>query len=171
MQGTVQDFLNRFGSGQTVDDRDASQYYDRFASQDPRDADFDCDTMYNCASEYLGKVPDNEFQNAAQRAYEQAPPQQRQGLIGSLLGSLQGRGTNVGGLAGMLGLGSTDPQRMNASDYARLANYTRREHPEAMRQTVREQPGIMKALGNPFVAGTLAVVAAKMMNKRRPAFA
>jgi hypothetical protein len=32
-------------------------------------------------------------------------------------------------IAGKLGLGTTDPSRMNADDAARLMNYARTEHP------------------------------------------
>jgi hypothetical protein len=168
MQGNVNDFLQRFGGGQqTVDDRQAEQYFDRFASREDRDRDFDNDTMYDGATEYLGQLPDDRFERAAYTAYEQAPPQQRQNLLGTLLGAMQGQGRNPNRLAAMLGLKNTDPQQMSAAEYARLANYARREHPQALRETVRQEPGFMKALGNPVVAGALAVVAAKMLQRQR----
>jgi hypothetical protein len=55
---------------------------------------------------------------------------------------------------------------MGADDYARLANYARREHPEAMQETVRQQPALLKAMGNPIVLGALGMVAAKLLHKR-----
>jgi hypothetical protein len=166
MPGTVDDFLQRFGSRGTIDDREADQYFDRFASTDQNDRDFDNDTMYEGATEYLGKLPDNDFQQAAQGAFSRAEPSSKQSLLQGLLGGLQGRGVDLGSLGRLLGLHSTDPQGMDANDYARLANYARKEHPEVLREQVREKPWFMKALGNPVVMGALTVAAAKMLNNR-----
>jgi hypothetical protein len=163
MPGTVDDFVRRFSGQTTMDDRDATQYYDRFASTDPNDRDFDNDTMYQGTTEYLGQLPPQEFQQAATNAFSQAPPQQRQGLLGGLLGALQGRGVD----ARSLGLGSMNPQQMGAADYARMADYARRNHPEVMQQQVRERPWLVKAMGNPILMGALGVVASRMIRKRR----
>jgi hypothetical protein len=92
MPGTVDDFMNRFGGGGTIDDRDAQQYHDRFVSTHPNDRDFDNQTYNQSATEYLGKLPDDQFQEAARNAYSQAPPQERQGLLGGLLSALGGGG-------------------------------------------------------------------------------
>lgn len=73
MPGTVDDFMNRFGGGGTIDDRDAQQYHDRFVSTHPNDRDFDNQTYNQSATEYLGKLPDDQFQEAASNAYSQAP--------------------------------------------------------------------------------------------------
>lgn len=166
MPGTVNDFIQRFGGPATMDDRDASQYYDRFASNDPNDRDFDNDTMYQGTTEYLGQLPPEQFQHAATNAFSQAPQQQRQGLLGGLLGALQGRGVNMGSLQSQLGLGSLNPNQMGAHDYAQLADYTRRNHPEVMQRQVREQPWLVKAMGNPILMGALGVVASRMMRRR-----
>ena len=171
MPGTVDDFMSRFGGSNTTSDQDAahqqdaSHYYDRFASQHPDDQSFDSSHLHQGATEYLGKLPDDQFQQASQNAYTQASPQQQQGLLGTVLGGLQGKGVGLGSLAGMLGLGSNDPQQMSADDYAKVANYTRREHPEVMQQAVQQQPWLVKAMGNPIVMGALGLVAAKLMQK------
>ena len=166
MPGTVDDFVQRFGGAGTMDDREATQYYDRFASTDPNDRDFDNDTMYQGTTEYLGQLPPDQFQRAASNAFTQAPPQQRQGLLGGLLGALQGRGVNTNSLQSQLGLGSADPQRMGPNDYARIADYARTQHPDVMRRQVSEQPWMVKAMGNPIVMGALGVVASRMLKKR-----
>lgn len=165
MPGTVDDFMKRFGGNDAVNDQDASQYFDRFASNHENDRDFDNGELHQGASEYLGKLPDDQFQQAAQSAFSQAAPAQQQGLLGGMLGGLQGRGVDLGSLAGMLGLGSANPQQMSAEDYARVANYTRREHPEVMQQTVAKQPWFIKAMGNPIVMGALGMIASRMMRK------
>ena len=63
-------------------------------------------------------------------------------------------------------MNQTDPQKMAPEDYARLANYTRHEHPEAMQQVVADKPWYLKALGNPVVLGALGMIAAKWLRGR-----
>lgn len=159
--------MQRFGGGGTMDDQQAAQLHDQFVSSDPQHAQFDAQTYHEGATEYLGKLPDDQFHQAASTAFAQAAPEQQQGLVGSLLGALQGRGVGLGALGSMLGLSSTDPQNMGADDYAKVANYARREQPEAMRQAVAEKPFLLKAMGNPVVMGVLGMVAAKMLRGRR----
>jgi len=83
-----------------------------------------------------------------------------------MLGGLAGGG-GLGGIAKMLGLGSTDPKNMSEDDAAKLMNYARKENPEALRQAVQEKPWFVKALGNPIVMGALTMAAAKMLSNRR----
>jgi hypothetical protein len=163
---TVNDFINRFGGGGTMDDREAASFLDRFASTNDDDREFDNDALYEGATEHLGKLPDDQFRQSAESAYEHAPPQARSGLVQTLLGALQGRGFDLGSLAPQLGLGSSDPNRMSGSDFARLADYTRRNHPDAIRQTVQQQPWLLKAMGNPVLMGALGMVASHLIRKR-----
>ncbi len=170
MPETVDDFMRRFGGNQTIDDREAAQYHDRFTSTHPDDSAFDNQTYHQSATEYLGKLPDDEFQQGARTAIAQAPPQERQSMLGGLLGALGGGGGGGGGLGGiasMLGLGSTDPKKMSEEDAARVMNYARRERPEALQKVVEEKPWFVKAMGNPIVLGALTVAAAKMLQNQR----
>jgi hypothetical protein len=166
MPGTVDDFMRRFGGSSSIDDREAEQYYDRFASTHPDDREFDNETMYRGATEYLGQLPDDQFQQAAHTAFTQAPPPQQQGLLGSLLGALQGRGVELDGLQRQLGLPSLNPQQLGPDEYGRLVNYARRQHPDVMEAQVREQPWFLKAMGNPIVMGALGMIAAKLIGRR-----
>ena len=156
--------MNRFGSGGTIDDTEAQQLHDRFVSTNPADRAFDNQTYHQAATEYLGKLPDDQFQDAARSAYNQAAPQERQGLLGGLLGAL---GASQGDIASKLGLASSDPSRMSAEDAARLMNYARTEHPEALKKTVEEKPWFVKAMGNPVIMGALAIAAAKLLGGQR----
>lgn len=181
MPDTVDDFLQRFGAGGTVDDEQAARFHDRFVSTRPEDNQFDNRAYHEGAVEYLGKLPDNEFHETARNAVAQVAPEQRQDLVGSLLGALTGAATGspaggsgaagaMGGLAGiasMLGLGSTDPKQMSADDTARVMNYARKEQPEVLRQTVEEKPWFVKAMGNPVVMGALTMAAAKLLTDQR----
>ena len=172
MPDTVDDFMKRFGSGGTADDRQAATYHDRFVSTKPEDSQFDNRAYHEGATEYLGKLPDNDFQDAARNAIAQAPPQEREGLLGGLLGALGGAGIAGGGgglgqIASMLGLGSTDPNRMSEEDAAKVMNYARKERPEVLQQTVAEKPWFVKAMGNPVVVGALTMAAAKLLSNQR----
>jgi hypothetical protein len=183
MPDTVDDFMRRFASGGTVDDVDASRFHDRFVSTHPDDAQFSNQAYHEGAVQYLGQLPDDRFHEAARNAVAQAPPEERAGLLDGLLSALGGAiggtrtsATNAGPLAGagglagianMLGLGSTDPNKMSEDDAARVMNYARKEHPELMRQTVEEKPWFVKAMGNPVVMGALTVAAAKLLSNQR----
>ena len=103
MPGTVDDFMSRFGGGGTIDDKEAQQYHDRFVSTNAGDRDFDNQTYHQSATEYLGKLPDDKFQEVARNVYSQAAPQERQGLLGGLLNALGGGG--AGDVAKKVGLG------------------------------------------------------------------
>ena len=166
MPGTVDDFIKNFSGPGTMDDSQASHYFDRFASTRPEDSEFDQGTMAQGATEYLGQLPDSQFHSAAQNAFNQVPAPQRQGMLSSLLGALQGRGVDTGSLGSRLGLQSLNPAQMGAGDYARLANFTRQNHPDLMTDHVQSQPGILKAMGNPIVMGALGVVASRMLRRR-----
>ena len=166
MAGTLSDFISEFtGSGAAAaTEQAAAQYMSKFASTHPADQAFDNSAMHQGATEYLGKLPPEQFQQASQNAFAQANPSQQQSLLGSLLNGLQGQGVGLGSLAGMLGLGSSNPQQMNANDFSRVADYVRTQHPEIMQQTVAQHPWLMQALGNPIVTGALGLIAAKMVS-------
>ena len=172
MPGTVDDFMQRFGGGGPMDESQAAQYHDRFASDQPNDREFDNNTYHQAATQYLGKLPDDEFHQTAQNAVRQMPQEQRAGLLGTLMGALGGvsGGGGMGGLSGlgsMLGLGSTDPNQMSADDAAKVMNYARKEQPGALQQTVAEKPWFIKALGNPVVMGAVTMAAAKLLSNQR----
>lgn len=178
MAGSLNDFLNLFGGEQEAHGGrtpvvgilekapDMAHYVDRFASNDPQDAQFENSQLYQGAADFLGQMSDEQFLGAAINAFNRADDVQRQGLAGGLLGALRGRGLDLGVAASMLGLNSTDPRRMGADDYARWANFARTQHPAVMQDVVRQQPWFLKALGNPVVASVLGTVAARMLNGR-----
>ena len=166
MINTIDDFMKRFGSQGTVDDEEAVQLHDLFVSTRPEHSQFDNRTYQHAASEYLGKLPDDQFRDAARNAVAQVPQQERQDLLGALLGAMQGGGAgagSLGGIARMLGLSSTDPNKMTQDDATRVIDYARKENPDALRQTVQEKPWFVKAMGNPVVMGALTLAAAKLL--------
>jgi hypothetical protein len=166
MPATVDDFIKNFSGPGALDDQQASQYFDRFTSTRPEDREFDNQALHQGATEYLGQLPQDQFHQAAQNAFQQAQPTQRQGLLSGLVGALTGRGMDIGSLGSQLGLSSTNPQQMGATDYARLANFARVNHPDIMQNHVQSQPWLVKAMGNPVVMGALGVVASRMLRRR-----
>jgi hypothetical protein len=168
MPETVDDFMKRFGGGGTVDEEEAAKFHDRFVSTKPEDSQFNNRAYHQGAVEYLGKLPDDQFHNAARNAVAQAPPEERHDLLSGILGALGGGGGGgLGQIAGMLGLGSTDPNKMSEDDAARVMDYARKERPEVLQQTVAEKPWFVKAMGNPVVMGALTMAAAKLLSSRR----
>ena len=167
MPGTVDDFMQRFGGGGTIDESQAAQYHDRFVSTHPDDRNFDNNTYHQAATQYLGKLPDEQFHDVARNAVTQAPPQERSDLLGTLVSAIGGGQGGLGNIASMLGLGSTDPNRMSADDAAKLMNYARKEQPAALQQTVAQKPWLVKAMGNPVVIGALTMAAAKLLSGQR----
>ncbi len=75
-------------------------------------------------------------------------------------------GLDASSLGEKVGLSSTDPQQMGAQDIGRLAGYAQQNAPGALQQTAREQPFLLKALGNPLVQGAIAVMAARYLANR-----
>ena len=169
MPGTVDDFMQRFGGAGTMDESEAAQYHDRFVSNHANDREFDNNTYHEAATQYLGKLPDDQFRQAAGNAVAQMPQQQRAGLLNTLIGALGGAGAagGIGGLVNMLGLGTSDPNQMSADDAAKLMNYARKEQPQVLQQTVAEKPWFVKAMGNPVVIGALTMAAAKLLSRQR----
>jgi len=176
MANGIDDFLKMFSSGATPDAAQAAEFQKRFVSTKPEDSQFDNGAYHDAVAEHLQKLPDDQFHDVAKNAIAQAPPQERQDMLSSLLGALGG-GSALGGLAGgqsglgglakMLGLGSTDPSQMSNDDAAKVMNYARNEHPELVRQTVAEKPWFVKALGNPIVMGALTTAAMSLLSRRR----
>jgi hypothetical protein len=158
----ISDFIKSLSGSGSIDPQQAAQFADRFISNRPEDQDFNNQDFHQGASEYLGQMPADQFHQAAQNAFNNAAPAQRQGLVSNLLGSLAGRAGGVGPLASQLGLQSTDPRQMGAADYSRLANYARTEHPDVLQDHVQSQPWLVKAMGHPVLMGALGLVAAKM---------
>lgn len=169
MPGTVDDFMQRFGGAGTMDESEAAHNHDRFVSNHANDREFDNNTYHEAATQYLGKLPDDQFRQAAGNAVAQMPQQQRAGLLNTLMGALGGAGAagGIGGLVNMLGLGTSDPNQMSADDAAKLMNYARKEQPQVLQQTVAEKPWFVKAMGNPVVLGALTLAAAKLLSRQR----
>ena len=75
--------MRRFGGGGTVDE-EAARYHDRFISTRPEDRPFDNRAYHDAATEYPGKLPDDQFHDAARNAVAQVPSQEKAGVAARL---------------------------------------------------------------------------------------
>lgn len=152
----VEDFMSRFSDPNThVAPEETNRYFDRFTQSNHPE-------FQQAADGYLSQMDPTQFAQAAQNMN----PDQRAGLMGSLFGALQNAGIDLGSLGGLLGLRTTNPQQMDPDDIARVAGYAQRNAPGALQQAAREQPFLLKALGNPLVQGAIAVMAARYLSNR-----
>jgi hypothetical protein len=97
------------------------------------------------------------------------------GILGSALSGLTGGGGGGGMLGGLLnkipGLRTTDPNQMDESQVAALANYTRQNHPDAFSRATsqigQQNPGLLQhLLGNKMLMGVAAGLAMKFLSGR-----
>ena len=102
-------------------------------------------------------------------------------LLGNLArgkagGSAGGGGAAGGGLGSLLGqipgLGSTDPNRMSKHDVATLADWTRRNDPDAFGRSAAEvgqkDPSVLQSLlGNKAMMSAAAGLAMKFLSQRK----
>lgn len=87
-------------------------------------------------------------------------PNERDDVAQEFLKHLSKRELNDRTLSQQLGLSTHHASHMNADDVTKLASFTYHNHPDIFREVLAEQPGLMKFLGNPVVAGILGIVAA-----------
>lgn len=169
MAKTVDDFIKRSEeSGATIHEHEAAKYHDRFVSGKRADSDFDNRAYQQGVAEYIAKLSDKRFHDAARNALTQARQQQKRHLLARILKALRASSGQKGleAIANTLGLPTTDP-RMSGDDAARLLNYVRQEHSELLRQTLSKQPWFIKGMGNRIILGGLNMAAIKLLGQRR----
>ena len=136
--------MQRFGSA-AMDETEAAHYCTTALSRImPTTANSTTTHTMRLQRSTLGKLPDDQFRQAAGNAVAQMPQQQRAGLLDTLMGALGGAGAagGIGGLVNMLGLGTSDPNQMSADDAAKLMNYARKEQPQVFSKPWRRSRGL-----------------------------
>ncbi len=95
---------------------------------------------------------------------------QRTGLAQTLLNALLGMGLGQQTISQGAGIQTLDPSRMSPQDLAALAQWTQRNHPEALGQVAaenRDNPGLIESLlGNKALMMLVAGLGAKYLSDR-----
>lgn len=102
-----------------------------------------------------------QFRAAAEKMH----PSERAEIAQDLLGSLHERGLAPTWLQRLLGLRSADPSQATPDDVARLAEYSRQNHPEVFRRVMADKPFLVRWLDKPLVAGLVGIIAGKLLNR------
>ncbi|WP_066381752.1 MULTISPECIES: hypothetical protein [unclassified Anabaena] len=113
------------------------------------------------------RIPPSQMEPELQRAIAQIKPNERDDVARAFFKHLKQRGLDERHLEQQLGLSTHHASRMNADDVSRLASFAYHNHPDIFREVLAEQPGIIKFLSNPIVAGIIGIAAAKWLSSRR----
>ncbi|QLE55489.1 hypothetical protein [Nostoc sp. TCL26-01] len=113
------------------------------------------------------QIPSSQMEPELQKAIAQIKPNERDDVARAFFKHLKQRGLEDRHLEQQLGLSTHNPNRMNADDVSKLASFTYHNHPDIFREVLAEQPGIIKFLSNPVVAGIIGIAAAKWLGSRK----
>lgn len=113
------------------------------------------------------KIPPSQMEPELQKAIAQIKPNERDDVARAFFKHLKERGLDDRHLEQQLGLSTHHPSRMSADDVSKLASFVYHNHPDIFREVLAEQPGIMKFLSNPVVAGIIGIAAAKWLGRHK----
>lgn len=113
------------------------------------------------------RIPTSQMEPELQKAIAQIKPNERDDVARAFFKHLKQRGLDDRHLEQQLGLSTHNPNRMNADDVSKLASFAYHNHPDIFREVLAEQPGIIKFLSNPIVAGIIGIAAAKWLGSRK----
>lgn len=109
------------------------------------------------------KIPSSQMEPELQKAIAQIKPNERNDVARAFFKRFHDRGLSDRALEQQLGLSTHHTNHMSADDVSKLASFAYHSHPDIFQEVLAEQPGIMKFLSNPLVAGILGVAAAKWL--------
>ena len=144
---------------------------------------------YQHWNQMVGSAPQGQFGQAVTQAIQQVPqqeyyqhtqpgvggtdpfgqlqPQQRSGLIGSLLGAVFDRGVNQQQVMQGTGLNTLDPNQMSPQQMASVAQWVQQNHPQAFGTAAaqyQQQPDMLSSLlGNKALMMTAAALGAEYL--------
>ncbi|OUL32091.1 hypothetical protein [Nostoc sp. 106C] len=113
------------------------------------------------------KIPTSQMEPELQQAIAQIKPNERDDVARAFFKHLKERGLDERHLEQQLGLSTHHASRMSADDVSKLASFVYHNHPDVFREVLAEQPGIIKFLSNPVVAGIIGVAAAKWLGRHK----
>ncbi|WP_016951084.1 hypothetical protein [Anabaena sp. PCC 7108] len=113
------------------------------------------------------RISPSQMEPELQKAISQIKPNERDDVARAFFKQLKERGLDENRLQQQLSLSTHNTNRMTAEDVSKLASFTYHNHPDVFRQVLAEQPGIIKFLSNPIVAGIIGIAAAKWLGSRK----
>ncbi|MDZ8053187.1 MAG: hypothetical protein RMX68_013225 [Aulosira sp. ZfuVER01] len=113
------------------------------------------------------KIPPSQMEPELQKAIAQIKPNERDDVARAFFKHLKERGLDERHLEQQLGLSTHHAGRMSADDVSKLASFAYHNHPDIFREVLAEQPGIIKFLSNPVVAGIIGIAAAKWLGRHK----
>ncbi|QXE24280.1 hypothetical protein B6N60_02984 [Richelia sinica FACHB-800] len=113
------------------------------------------------------RIPPSQMEPELQKAISQIKPNERDDVARAFFKQLKERGLDDRRLEQQLNLSTHHPNRMSADDVSKLASFAYHSHPDIFREVLAEQPGIIKFLSNPIVAGIIGIAAAKWLGSRK----
>jgi hypothetical protein len=113
------------------------------------------------------RIPPSQMEPELQKAISQIKPNERDDVARAFFKQLKERGLEDRRLEQQLNLSTHHPNHMSADDVSKLASFAYHSHPDIFREVLAEQPGIIKFLSNPIVAGIIGIAAAKWLGSRK----
>ncbi|BAY13670.1 hypothetical protein [Calothrix sp. NIES-2098] len=113
------------------------------------------------------KIPPSQMEPELQQAIAQIKPNERDDVARAFFKHLKERGLDERHLEQQLSLSTHHASRMSADDVSKLASFAYHNHPDIFREVLAEQPGIIKFLSNPVVAGIIGIAAAKWLGRHK----
>jgi len=153
--------FQQLAQGSAGDDQDHFQHFENFSAGAPR-RDVEAGVGEAFHPERLSSQEvEPQFRTAAQKM----SPSERSEIAQDLMEELHQRGLAPTWLQKMLGLGSTEPRQASPDDVAKLAEYSRQNHPEVFRRVMADKPFLVRWLNKPLVAALVGVIAGKLLNR------
>ena len=125
------------------------------------------DQLRGVFAQAAGKIGSQEYRQEAVGMLSKLGPGALSMIAGLLVKFL---GPDMGKLAGMIpGLRSTEPNQMDASEVASVADYARENRPEVFGQVAatigQKDPGLLQGLlGNKVLGSAMSMLAQKLMH-------
>lgn len=113
------------------------------------------------------RIPTNQMEPELQKAISQIKPNERDDVARAFFKHFKQRGLDEKHLEQQLGLSTHHAGRMSADDVSKVASFAYHSHPDIFREVLAEQPGIIKFLSNPIVAGIIGIAAAKWLGRHK----
>jgi hypothetical protein len=142
-------------------DQDHFQHFENFSSGAPRrDVEAGVGEAF-----HPEQLPQQEVEPQFRTAAAKMQPHERSEIAQDLMDELQRHGLAPSWLQRMLGLGTADPRQASPDDVAKLAEYSRQNHPEVFQRVVADKPFFVRWLSKPLVAALVGVIAGKLLNR------